>query len=217
MTVVLLIRHAVTDLTGKRLYGQLPGIHLSKRGREQAEDLAERLRGVPIRALYSSPLERCTETAEPLARALGIAVRQVPAIQEVDYGRWTNRSFPQLRRMALWKQLHTAPSSIRFPGGETLLEVQTRAIEALEAIAADHPRDTVAMLSHGDVIRLAVAHLTGVHIDLYHRLEVAPASVTAVALGQGTPRLLRLNDTGPLRAELGSSGTSGEGPAKAGR
>jgi probable phosphoglycerate mutase len=117
---------------------------------------------------------------------------------EVDYGRWTGRPLPQLYRTTLWKRLQQAPSSIRFPQGETLAEVQGRAVAALEEVAARHARRAVAVVAHADVIRLTLAHYAGIHIDLYQRLTVSPASVSALSLGDRIPRIVRVNDTGSL-------------------
>ena len=198
MTLLLLVRHAVTDATGKRLTGQLPGFHLSERGRQQAETASERLAALPIAAVYASPLERCMETAEPLARRRAVAVTPVPELVDVGYGRWSGRPLAGLYRTNLWRQLVHAPSAIRFPDGETLAEVQGRSLVALERIAAAHRRRVVAVFTHADVVRLAVAHYAGIHIDHFQRIVVSPASVSAVALGERVPRLVRLNDTGTL-------------------
>jgi probable phosphomutase (TIGR03848 family) len=198
VTVVLLIRHGLTDATGSRLYGTTPGIHLSERGKEQAAQLAERLAGVKLAAVYSSPLERCVETAEPITRERRLEVQILSELGEVDYGEWTGRTFRMLRRTSLWRRVHEAPSSARFPGGQSLEEVRERGVRALETIAARHPRQVVAAVSHGDVIRLVLAHHAGIHIDLFHRLQADPASVSALSLGDGAPRVLRVNDTGTL-------------------
>jgi probable phosphomutase (TIGR03848 family) len=198
MTVLLLIRHGVADATGKRLYGRSEGVHLSERGRAQADDLASRLAGLPLEAVYTSPLERCRETAERIARAHAVRAGTLPDLLETDTGGWTGRTFGQIRRTRLWRRIRALPSSARFPDGESLAEVQARAVRALEAIAERHPRGLVAAVSHGDPIRLALAYYAGVPLDLFQRLEVAPASVSAVAVGAGPPLILRVNDTGSL-------------------
>lgn len=198
MATLLLVRHGLTDATGKRLVGWTPGVHLSERGREQAETVASRLAPLRPGAIYSSPLERCRETAEPLARATGRAIRVVEDLGEVRYGEWTGRSFAQLARTKLWRDVQRAPSSIRFPGGESLAETQVRAVRAAAEISATHARATVVLCTHADVIRLLLAHYAGIHLDLFQRLIVEPASVSAVWTGQGTPRILRINDTGTL-------------------
>jgi probable phosphomutase (TIGR03848 family) len=198
MTVLLLVRHGVADATGRRLYGRAEGVHLSERGRAQAEDVARRLSSLPVEAVYTSPLDRCRETAEPIARARRLRPATMPDLLETDTGGWTGRTFGQIRRTRLWRRIRTVPSTARFPDGESLTEVQARAVRALAEIAEGHPRGLVAAVSHGDPIRLALAHYAGVPLDLFQRLEVAPASVSAVALGAGAPMILRVNDTGSL-------------------
>jgi probable phosphoglycerate mutase len=209
MTTLLLVRHGHTDAAGKRLTGRAPGVHLNELGRRQAERLVERLDGVRIDAIVSSPLERCRETAAPLAKARGRAVEVGRAWIEVGYGEWTGRSISQLRRTKLWRRVMFAPSNVRFPGGESLLEVQGRAVDATLDIAARHPRGTVVVVSHADVIRLLVAHVAGMHADHLQRLSIDTASITAVSISDGFPRLLTVNDTddlGVLRSGRGKLG-----------
>jgi probable phosphoglycerate mutase len=209
MTTLLLVRHGHTDAAGKRLTGRTPGVHLNELGRRQAERLVERLDGVRIDAIVSSPLERCRETAAPLAKARGRAVDVGRAWIEVGYGEWTGRSISQLRRTKVWRRVMLAPSNVRFPGGESLLEVQGRAVDASLDIAARHARGTIVVVSHADVIRLLVAHLAGMHADHLQRLSIDTASITAVSISDGFPRLLTLNDTddlGVLRSERGKLG-----------
>jgi probable phosphomutase (TIGR03848 family) len=196
--LLVLNRPGTTDATGRSLVGWTPGVHLSERGRAQAHALAERLAPVPLAAVYSSPLERCVETAEAVAAQRGVAVNASDALGEVRYGDWTGRSLAQLTRTRLWKVVQSAPSNARFPAGESLLEVQDRAAAEIGRIAAAHPRGVVAAFSHGDVIRLVLAHLAGVHVDLFQRIVVSPASVSAVVVGDGAPRIVRMNDTGAL-------------------
>jgi probable phosphomutase (TIGR03848 family) len=209
MTTLLLVRHGHTDAAGKRLTGRAPGVHLNELGRRQAERLVERLDGVRIDAIVSSPLERCRETAAPLAKARGRAVDVGRAWIEVGYGEWTGRSISQLRRTKLWRRVMFAPSNVRFPGGESLLEVQGRAVDATLDIAARHARGTVVVVSHADVIRLLVAHVAGMHADHLQRLSIDTASITAVTISDGFPRLLTVNDTddlGVLRSGRGKLG-----------
>ena len=199
MPTLLLIRHGLTDMTGTKLIGWTPGVHLSDDGRAQADLVAERLADVPPSAIYSSPLERCIETATPSAKRFAVKVQREPGIGEVRYGDWQGKSFTQLRRLKLWEEVHRNPTRVRFPGGETLLETQQRAVAAVERIVASHPKGTVALFSHGDCIRVLLAHFLGIHLDLYQRLNVAPGSVSAVAVGaRGRPAVLRVNDTGSL-------------------
>lgn len=200
MSTLLLIRHAVTDMTGKRLYGRSEGISISESGKEQAALLAERMAEIRVDALYSSPLDRCLQTARPIEDACGVKLRKLGGVIEIDYGTWTGRPFTSLRRLKLWREFHGGtPSAPRFPGGETLAEAQRRAVEAIEGVVERHPKETVAVVTHGDVVALVLAHYAGIHIDLFQRLEVSPASVTAIVAGNGAPRIRRVNDTGTLR------------------
>jgi probable phosphoglycerate mutase len=219
MTVLVLVRHAVTSVTGAKLSGWAPGFHLTEQGRAQADRTAERLAGLPIRAIYSSPLERCRETAEPLARRLHVSIQVRRALGEVRFGAWSGRSLAQLRRTALWRQVQTAPSNVRFPDGESFLEVQERAVTELLRIADAHPADVVAVFSHADVIKLALAHFAGIHTDAFQRLVVDPASVSVVALHAGIPRVVTVNDGGDLARLVPASGRRGgrHGAAGAGR
>ena len=198
MATLLLVRHGHTDAAGKRLTGRAAGVHLNETGRQQAERLVGRLDGIRVDHIVSSPLERCRETAAPLAESRGRRVDVRRAWIEVGYGEWTGRSITQLRRTKLWRRVMITPSNVRFPGGESLLEVQARAVDAAIDLAAEHPRGTVVVVSHADVIRLLVAHLAGIHADHLQRLSIDTASITAVSLSDGVPRLLTVNDTGDL-------------------
>jgi probable phosphoglycerate mutase len=122
----------------------------------------------------------------------------VEELGETDTGDWTGRSLAQLARTKAWRSVHQAPSTFRFPGGESLLECHDRVVEAVSNLVAGHPREIVALVSHGDPIRLLLAHFAGVHLDLFQRMIVAPASVSAIAAGDGAPHILKVNDTGDL-------------------
>jgi probable phosphomutase (TIGR03848 family) len=195
MRLLLLLRHAVTEHTGARLSGWTPGLHLSEEGQRQAKELAGRLEAVPLDALYASPLERCQETAAAVAEAKGLNVETLEDIGEVRYGDWTGRALKELGREPLWKVVQSSPSAARFPEGESLFEMQARAVLAIERLREAHPKQTVAVCSHADVIKALTCHYLGMHLDLFQRVVVSPASVTAFAFGPG-PYLVRLNDTG---------------------
>lgn len=202
MTQLLLIRHAVNDvMKTKKLAGRMPGVSLNEEGRQQALAVADRLRHLEIKAIYASPLERTQETAAPLAQALGLEVQAREGLVEVEYGDWTDQSLEELAKLDAWKIVQMYPSGMRFPGGETLRAMQARIVDELHAIAADHPRDIVAIFSHADVIKAALAHFLGVHLDLFQRMSIDPTSVSVIALSPYGPRVLRINDDGPLRLE----------------
>lgn len=196
--LLLLIRHGLTGQTAAKLTGWTPGVHLSERGRAQAEGLVARLEGLGIDAIYSSPLERAAETAAPLARARKIRVRRRDELGEVHYGDIQGKTFKVLGRSRLWEHLRAWPSDVRFPNGETLRETQARAVGALEELRAAHQKQTVAVFSHGDFIRLSLAHYLGIHIDLYRRLAIDTVSVSAVRFYPMGVQVPRLNDTGTL-------------------
>lgn len=198
MTVLVLLRHGLTNATGRRLTGWQPGFPLSEAGRAQAEAVADRLAVLPIGAIYSSPLERCRQTASPLARRLRLSVRVRPNLGEVRFGDWTGRSLAQLRRTKLWRRVQLAPSNVRFPGGESFLEVQERVVAELLRIADAHPDAVVVVVSHADVIKLALAHFAGMHPDAFQRLAIDPCSVSIAAVHDGAAGIVRLNDTGDL-------------------
>ena len=200
MTIVVLVRHASTATTGKRLYGQSPGHDLDARGRRQAEATAQRLTGLDLAAVYSSPLERAQQTAQPIARAAGLRVRTRKGLIEPDVGEWTNRSLGQLRRRKDWRLVQRAPSRFRFPGGESFRHLQQRAADEVEGLAREHGDATIVCVSHAETIKVVVAHYIGLHLDHLQRLEVSPASLTTLSLDpSGATRLLALNDTGHLR------------------
>ena len=194
MTTLFLVRHGVTAHTGHRLSGWLEGIHLTDEGREQARVAAEGLAHVDFDAVFASPIDRTMETARAIALKQGKRVRARKDIGEVDYGKWANRSLKTLMRTKLWDQVLHQPSAARFPDGESLREVQTRAVTAMEEIAAEYPKGKVCCVSHGDVIKLVAAHYLGVHIDLYQRIVIGPASVSVVSLSPHGPRILALNN-----------------------
>jgi probable phosphomutase (TIGR03848 family) len=195
MRLLLLLRHAVTEHTGARLSGWMPGLHLSEEGQRQAKGLAERLGPVPVDALYASPLERCQETAAAVAEAKGLEVQTLEDVIEVRYGAWTGRTLKELAKEPLWKVVQATPSAARFPDGESIFEMQARAVLAVERLREAHPKQAVAGCSHADVIKAITCHYLGMHLDLVQRVVVSPASVTAIAFGP-VPYLVRLNDTG---------------------
>jgi len=195
---LLLIRHALTPHVGHKLSGWSSGVHLSDEGRAQAARLTERLHDVQIDAIYSSPLDRAVETAQPLAKDHKLRVRQREEIGEVKYGELEGKSLRTLAKGKLWARLQTWPSDVRFPGGESLRETQARAVAAIERLRAEHPKQNVAVVSHGDWIRLSVAHYLGVHIDLYRRINVDPASVSALLFFELMPVVQTVNETGDL-------------------
>ena len=198
VTRLVLVRHAVTAQTGPLLSGRQPGVALSDEGRRQAAALADRLAALPVAAVYASPIERTTETAQAVARRHRLEVRALDGVLEADYGEWTGQKLADLAKTDLWTVVQRAPSRASFPGGESLAAMQARMVHAVEGVVADHPGDLVVVVSHADPIKAAIAHYTGVHLDLFQRIVVAPASVTAFAFSGTGVALLKCNDTGTL-------------------
>lgn len=198
MTRFLLIRHAVTDATDKRLVGRSAGVRLNEQGRAQAQALAERLSTAPIAAIYSSPLERTLETAEPMVRLLGIDAVPCEDFLEVEFGEWTDAAFDQLSGELSFQRFNSFRSCSRIPGGEFMLQAQSRMVIGLDRLRASHPQQTVAVFSHGDMIKAAIAYYAGIPLDLFKRIEISPASISVVEIDDDTVRLLTVNDTGTV-------------------
>jgi probable phosphoglycerate mutase len=195
MPILLLIRHGENDyLKQGRLPGRLPGIHLNKHGREQADTLAETLKTFPIQALYSSPLERAIETAEPLAQALSLPIQLRPGLLDTDVGEWQGMQLKKLRKMPLWKQVQEQPSEVRFPAGESFLELQERLVKEIDQLRGAHKRkDMLAVVFHSDPIKLVLAHFIGLPLDNFQKLGVAAGSVSVLVIGKSGGHLAALN------------------------
>lgn len=194
MTIFYFVRHGVTSHTGHKLTGWMEGVHLTDEGRSQAEKAADKLADVKFTAIYTSPIDRCFETAEIVAsRHPKLALQTTEEIGEVRYGKWTNRSLKSLSKTKLWTTVQHWPSAMRFPDGESIREVQMRSVDEVERLKAAHPKGKVCCVSHADVIKLVFAHYLGVHVDLYQRIVIGPASISVVGLGATGPAVLALN------------------------
>jgi len=195
MPIILLIRHAETDFVKQqRLAGRLPGAQLNAKGRAQATALAEALRPLPLKAIYSSPLERTMQTAQALAAVHGLRVHKRPGLIETDLGSWEGQSLKRLRRGKDWKTLQENPSRFQFPGGEWVIENQARLVAEIEAICRLHkPKELIACVGHADPIKLIIAHYLGLPLDFFQRVTIDTVSVSALMLDQGKPKLINLN------------------------
>ena len=208
MPTCLLIRHGRTSSNANgTLAGWTEGVGLDDIGRGQAADLAERLRGLPIRAVFSSPLQRCVETAQIVASVLvDVTVSTDERLGECHYGAWTGGSLKELAKEPLWRTVQDQPSAARFPDGElfmgeSIAEMQARGLQAVRefdaVVNAEHgPRALWALVSHGDVIKSILADAVGAHLDHFQRIIVGPASLSVVSYTGRRPYLVRLNDAG---------------------
>ncbi len=204
MPLLLLIRHGENDYSKKgRLAGRLAGIHLNEHGRHQAEELGKALAETPLKAIYSSPLERALETAEPIAKARGLKIIQEPGLLESDVGKWQGQSIRRLALTKYWQIIQQAPSRAGHPDGETFLQAQTRIITALDKICKAHKAgDIIACVFHSDPIKLAAAHYLGLPLDHFQRLACDTASVTMLAVGESGAQLIWLNRRPPFELKF---------------
>ncbi|MGC4111917.1 MAG: histidine phosphatase family protein [Nocardioides sp.] len=201
MATLILLRHGRTSANASgTLAGRSPGVHLDDLGRTQAERAGDRLAVVPLAELVSSPLERCRETAREVAvrQAGKPRVHADRSLTECDYGEWQGRKLRDLARLALWRTVQTNPSAATFPGGESLPQMQARAVDAVRrrdaAVSAAHGADAVWLaVSHGDVIKSVLADALGMHLDLFQRIQVDPASISVVRYTEARPYVLASN------------------------
>ncbi len=199
LTFVLLIRHGENEwVAQKKLAGRTPGVHLNAKGRQQAQGLVARLRHVKLDAVYSSPLERCMETAQPVADDHDLPVTPCPGLLEVDYGTWQGSSLKKLSATPEWQRVQFHPSRFRFPDGEPLRVTQNRLVDAVERIRERHPHQVVAIFGHSDPIKSVLAYYLGTPLDLFQRIMIDTASISVLALREAGCAIVRMNDTGPV-------------------
>lgn len=203
MTTVLLIRHGRTSAnTAGILAGRSSGVELDEVGAKQVVAAGERIAGVPLRAIATSPLRRCRQTSQALVAAHSVPVPVVveQGIVECGYGDWTGKSLRELSKDKLWSTVQQQPSAVRFPGGESMTEMSSRSINAIRSwdtkMAAEHGPDAVwAAVSHGDVIKAILADALGMHLDAFQRILVDPASISIVRYTSTRPYVITVNST----------------------
>ena len=200
-TTVLFVRHGQNDWVGKhKLAGWTPGVNLNAYGRKQAESVGKRLAksDTKIDKIYASPLERTVETAELIAKHLQMPITTYKKIGEVEYGDWTGKEIKKLAEKKEWAVVQYYPSNAQFPKGESLYEMQARGVQAVNKLVAKHPGETILLVSHADLIKSIVAHYLGVHLDLFQRIMVSPASITTIMFTFMRPMVYTVNDTSHL-------------------
>ncbi|HEY5663080.1 MAG TPA: MSMEG_4193 family putative phosphomutase [Ilumatobacter sp.] len=202
-TTVLLVRHGQTPTTGKLLPGRAPGLHLAEAGVRQAERAGERIAELArVDAIYCSPLERARETAAPIGAAIGMRPKVDRGLLECDFGDWTGAELAALMKLPEWRTVQKAPSTFRFPNGESFTEMQVRIVGALDRLRAAHPGGVIVCVSHADPIKAAMAHALGTHIDLFQRIVISTCSISAIAWSTDGPIALTVNSTGGPLSEL---------------
>ncbi len=198
-----MVRHGKTPSTGKLLPGRAKGLHLSDVGKQEALDVAQRLGNLKnVSAIYASPLERARETAAPTAKLLNQKVLINKGLFECDFGDWTGKELSKLMKLPEWSTVQRAPSTFRFPNGESFTQMQTRMTSTLDALRVKHRGGTVICFSHADPIKAAVAHAMGTHLDLFQRIVISTCSVSAVSYSGFGPVVLTVNSTGGDLSEL---------------
>jgi len=196
MAIFLLIRHGQNDMVGEKLAGRLPGVHLNDDGWAQARRLAAETAHLKLKAVYSSPLERARETAEPIARVHGLAVEIAPELIEIDFGDWQGKRLKRLKKGRLWKTVQSQPGDFRFPNGESFLEAQTRAAKSLTTLSEQYKKnDLIACVAHSDVIRLIVAYFLRLSLDEFQRVRISTGSLTVMYLHEGQAFFNVINHT----------------------
>ncbi len=202
-TTILLVRHGQTPTTGKVLPGRAPGLHLAEQGVEQAQRAGERIAELKrVDAIYHSPLERAKETAAPIGKAVGLRPKVERGLLECDFGDWTGAELAKLMKLPEWRTVQKAPSTFRFPNGESFTEMQVRIVTALGRLRAQHPGGTIVCVSHADPIKAAMAHALGTHIDLFQRIVISTCSISGIAWSTDGPVALTVNSTGGSLSEL---------------
>ncbi|MFZ9059239.1 MAG: MSMEG_4193 family putative phosphomutase [Ilumatobacteraceae bacterium] len=202
-TVIIMVRHGKTPSTGKLLPGRAAGLHLSDIGKNEAIEVAKRLSKLKkVSAIYSSPLERARETAAPIGKILDKKIDINKGLLECDFGKWTGKELGKLMKLPEWSTVQRAPSTFRFPNGESFTEMQNRMVSTLDDLRQAHPGGIVICVSHADPIKAAVAHAMGTHLDLFQRIVISTCSVSAVSYSAHGPVVLTVNSTGGDLADL---------------
>jgi broad specificity phosphatase PhoE len=198
MATFFLIRHAACEGLGYRINGRMQGVLLTEKGKQEAQQLAERLAHAAISAIYSSPLERAQATTQAIANRLNLSWQTDNELNEIDYGEWTGKRYEELKDLPEWKEYNSRRCSAQIPGGESMRELVERVRLAVTRIAKQNMEQVVAVVSHGDWIRAAVTGFIGVSLDQLRRFQVDPASVSVLRVEDWGATLVRWNDTGPI-------------------
>ncbi len=194
MAIFLLIRHGENDWVGKRLAGRTPQVHLNATGKKQAEAISELLSQLPFNAIYSSPLERAMETAQPLAETLSLPINIQNGLQEIDFGDWQGKTIKQLQRLKLWKTVQSNPEAMTFPGGESFIQAQNRLSTCLMQLNEQHTEtDLIACFSHSNSIRLLVAHFLNMPLNAFQRISIDTTSISTIMISESQIHVPTIN------------------------
>jgi broad specificity phosphatase PhoE len=195
-TTFFLLRHAAHDDVGSYLAGRTPNIYLGVEGQAQALRLAERMRREDFVAIYSSPRERTQETAQALSMTCDIGPIQLrDELDEIDFGPWSGKTFIELNQDPAWRRWNSRRSVAVTPSGESMEHVRERVCACMHDLARKHPGQGVVLVSHADVIKGAVCHVLGLPVDGGFRLDIEPASISILVMGDWGAKLVRLNES----------------------
>ena len=205
-TTILLVRHGQTPTTGKLLPGRAAGLRLADVGVQQAERAGERIAELAkVDAVYTSPMERARDTAAPIGKAVGLRPKVVKGLIECDFGDWTGAELKKLMKLPEWRTVQKAPSTFRFPNGESFTEMQVRMVTTLDTLREQHPGGLIVCVSHADTIKAAMAHALGTHLDLFQRIVISTCSISGIAWSTDGPVALTVNSTGGSLRDLAPS------------
>ena len=196
MTRIYLVRHGRHELVDKALAGRMPGVHLAPQGREEAQRLAGFFAERDVTTVLSSPLDRCRETAAPIADRLALPVAISDDLIELDCGEWTGKAFDELERDPRWGTWNSERADAGIPGGDTMEAVRGRVMRLVGSLAAQ-AREPAVLVSHSDVIKAAVLTLLGSPLERHDRIVIDPASITSVDLWAGGGKIVRMNEIAP--------------------
>ena len=195
-TTVFLIRHGVTEWHAARKVLGHRDIGLNEQGKVQARGAAEALARVPIAEVLSSPLVRAVQTAEIIAEKFKVPLARDPRLADFRVGRWEGMGYDEVAALAEYQQFLADPMSHRIPGGEDLAQIRDRAVGAVDQTLRDHPAgESMAIISHAGIIKVLLAHYLGMNLADYHRLRVAPGSISVLSFvdDRELPRILAVN------------------------
>ncbi len=210
MATIILLRHAHSSANSEGiLAGRKVGISLSERGREESQDVARRLSGIEFRHIHVSPLERCSQTLEPLLKSKEGSRIQTLTLEdrviEMDYGKWSGEKLSKLAKKQLWKEIQTSPSKVTFPDGESFKAMKKRSMNLVNELLKEKGDAVHLIVSHGDVIKVIVASLLGMKLDGFQSLVIDPASITVFQGNAKQVRMVAFNDSHtPVHSLIGS-------------
>jgi broad specificity phosphatase PhoE len=193
VTTFYLVRHGANDWIGNAIAGRTPGVCLNATGREQTQRIADRLANEGIQRIICSPMERCRETAAPLAKRIKVQVEISEAVNEVNFGDWNGKTLKQLESVPDWKKWNSTRSAFRIPNGENIGEIQARMVQEVLRLRRETPEQKIAIFSHGDPLRSVICYFLGTSLDLMARVEINPGSISMVNLFENDVRINLLN------------------------